>query len=270
MPVGKDQAGVSMWAVVAVLGVLFVGFFLLLGIGGIAWYVIAHRPGPGPVPAPTAPAPGPSAGPTVAPPTVPPSPGPTGPSGDCVRPLPSCATPPTTPPSPAPPAGPVRYARFVDRDGEFTVEYPDTWQVAVASSGVVFYPAGQGPPEGTGAIFSRGMARQGIVPARQDADELVRQSRSRYPDFEVLELSVRPGPFAGTETVFLAARWTNSRGERMRGILLGRYSYSQVANFTLRRVHVFQSQEVAWASLESVFMHMEQSFQPLRQKEENR
>ena len=142
--------------------------------------------------------------------------------------------------------------------------------MSAGSRAVVFYPAGQGPPEGTGAFFSRGMARQGIVPARQDADELVRQSRSRYPDFEVLELSVRPGPFAGTETVFLAARWTNARGERMRGVLLGRYSYSQVANFTLRRVHVFQSQEVAWASLERVFMHMERSFQPLRQREENR
>jgi len=253
--VWTDEAGVSTWAVVAVLGALVVGFFLLLGIGGVAWYVIAHRPGPTPVPTPT----------------VPPSPGPTGPSDDCARVrLPSCGTPPTTPPSPAPTAGPVRYARFVDPEGEFTVEYPDTWQVATPSGGVVFSPAGQGPPEGTYAFFSRGMARQGIVPARQDADELVRQSRSRYPDFEVLELSVRPGPFAGTETVFLSARWTNARGERMRGVLLGHYSHSQVANFTLRRIHVFQAQEVTWASLESVFMHMEQSFEPLRQREENR
>ncbi len=269
--VWADEAGVSTWTVVAVLGALFVGFFLLLGIGGVAWYVIAHRPGPGPVPAPTAPVPGPSAVPTAPPQTVPPSPGPTGPSDDCARVnLPSCGTPPTAPPSAVPTAGPVRYARFIDPEGEFTVEYPDTWQVAQPSSGVVFSPPGQGPPEGAYAFFSRGMARQGIVPARQDAEELIRQSRSRYPDFEVLEQSVRPGPVAGTETVFLSARWSNARGERMRGILLGFYSHSQVANFTLRRVHVFQSQASVWTSLESVFVHMQRSFQPLRQREENR
>lgn len=258
--VWTEQAGVSTWAVVAVLAALAVGFFLLLGLGGIAWYVIAHRPAPELVPAPTAPAPTPPAGPTA------PAPEPLRPSPTA---SPHAPAPPAAQPSPST-AGPVRYARYIDPDGEFAVDYPDTWQVATRSSGVAFSPPGQEPPEGTHAFFSRSMTRQGVVPARQDAEELVRQSRSRHPDFEVLELSVRPGPFPGTEVVFLSARWTNARGERMRGILLGRYSYSQVANFTLRRVHVFQSQEAVWASLESVFMHMEQSFQPLRQREENR
>lgn len=231
------QAGVSVWVVVAVLAALVFGFLVLLGMGGVAWYLISHRPSPPPpVPVPS------GQSPTAAP---------TGPAPQPSAPLPQ-------------PPGPIRYARYIDPDGEFAVDYPDTWRVFPNRQGVVFSPPTEDPREGTQAFFSKlvGQTGRGLIPAQQLLDEVVQGERRRYPDYQVVQRWVRPGPFRETEEAYLEAVWTNARGERMHGA--GRFLllHSATVQASMWRLIFYRSQETAWLSLLPVFQHMEQSFQP--------
>ncbi|MCS7234778.1 MAG: hypothetical protein RMM30_02200 [Armatimonadota bacterium] len=244
----KSQRGFSTWAVVAVLAVLVTGCFVLLGIGGVAWYLLAQRPTPPPpAPQPTAP--------------------PLQPSGPPPGPLPALQPTPAAPPTPDPRTGPspASLSLYIDPQGEFCVRYPAGWQVLPHRAGVAFAPPGEDPQNGTSAFFTRLLGVQGrIVPAREDLESFTAQMRQRHPDFRVDALSVRPMP-QDSESAFLQASWTNARGEPMRGVLIGLYLHSAVARFTLKQWKTFQSQQVAWSSLEPVFQQMARSFTPLRQ-----
>ncbi|MDR7414094.1 MAG: hypothetical protein QN202_07920 [Armatimonadota bacterium] len=229
-----DQAGLSPWAVVAILAVLAVGFFVMLGIGGVAWYLIAHRP----TPAPTGPLPRPS---------------PPAPYGS---------------PAPAPqPRGPVRYAHYIDPDAEFAVDYPETWQVHPWRQGVNFFPPGEDPRHGTLAFFSKalGAGAGRLVPGKQLLNDVVQGQQSRYPDFRVVRWQVRPGLSQGTEEAYLEAVWTNARGERMHGAAHFTILHSYVVRTSMWYMRFYRSQEVAWSSLLPVFEYMVESYKVMGQ-----
>ncbi|MDR7447420.1 MAG: hypothetical protein QN151_07860 [Armatimonadota bacterium] len=257
-----DQAGLSPWAVVAILAVLAVGFFVMLGIGGVAWYVLARRPAP----PPPALQPGQEPAPQPARPATPARPGPQ-PSFPAGQPWPSSPSGPS--PAGGQPAGPppqVSYSWYLDPGGEFCVQYPSGWRVLPGESGVSFTPPGEDSSDGSSASFSRMLATYGrVVPAQQDLDGLVGRMRRQYPDLRVETLQIRPMP-QDSESAFLEASWTNGRGEPMHGVLLGTYLHSRVANFSMKHFKAFQAQRVAWPSLVPVFQHMARSHAFLPQK----
>gem|GEM_PF-1790425 len=158
----------------------------------------------------------------------------------------------------------MRYTRYLDPGGEFAVDYPDSWRVFPHRQGVVFFPSTDDPREGTQAFFSKlyGSPARGVIPAQQLLEEVVQGQQSRYPDYQVVQRWVRPGPFRETEEGYLEAVWTNARGERMHGV--GRFLvfHSAAVQTTMWRLIAYRSQEAVWGSLLPVFQHMEQSFQP--------
>ncbi len=158
----------------------------------------------------------------------------------------------------------MSYDTYLDPEGEFCVKYPVGWQVLTHGvPGVLFTPRGEDPREGASAVFTRMLGVTGrVIPARQDLEHHLEAMRRRYPDLRIVSFSVEPMP-QESERAFVEATWTNLRREPMQAVLLGRYLHSRVANFTMKQWRVFQAQQVAWRSLEPVFMAMARSYTPL-------
>lgn len=148
--------------------------------------------------------------------------------------------------------------RYQDPEGLFTIEYPTAWKVQRAdNSYTVFYR--DDPEEGTLLGVAPRLVLDGEATAAQIIQALVQDVRKRYPDLEVRDQNIQQDPEHGGELAFVDARWTNSRNERMKTMVL--FYVARPGNGrSVLLLFDFQAPEVAFSALEPTFEHMFKSF----------
>jgi len=261
--------GTSATLVVVLVGAFVAGLIFLMVIAGGAYFMIkasatAHGGAAGLQP--SAPAPSQPA----APPQGPAQPQPLTPPQGPAQPQP--LTPPQGP-TPTPPAGPgggvapaapenVQMQPYQDPQGQFSIEYPQGWQVKAEDNGfTIFYK--DDPEEGTAlGVWPRG-SLPGQVGAEQFLETVVQQLRQQYPDFQVTQRTVKPPPNSNQgQVVTASAEWTNHHGERMGTLLQYRIGPAGDGN-TGVVVIAWQAPLVAMKSASAVLYEMYRSFKQL-------
>jgi len=148
---------------------------------------------------------------------------------------------------------------YQDPQGQFSIEYPQGWQVKAEDNGfTIFYQ--DDPEEGTAlGVWPRGMLA-GQVGAEQFLATVVQQLRQQYPDFQVTQRTVKPAPNSGQDQIVTAsAEWTNHRGEHMGTVL--QYRIGPAGNGSTGVVFIaWQAPLVAMKSSGAVLYEMYRSF----------
>ncbi len=206
----------------------------------------APQPPPAPVPAPP---PGPV--------PVPPPPGP--------APAPPPGPAPAPGPVPRPAPAPVEMQSYRDPGGRFMIDYPVGWRTQLLQGGfMAFYK--DHPEEGISFIHNPWGVLRGAFGGREVAQLFMDNAHRKYPDMQVLGQDIkqlaRNGPIR-TDAAILEVAWTNLRGERMRGriaIVATNVQMAGMPNETTLHYWAYQAPEVAWDSMQSIFIQMYQSW----------
>ena len=174
---------------------------------------------------------------------------------------------PLTPPGQAPvgPTGPegttpanVQMQAYQDPQGEFTIEYPQTWQVQVEANGfTVFYQ--DDPVEGTCVAVLPLATLNGQVTPEEFVRTITQQLQQTYPDFHMVKVTVNPSPDQQGQIATASAEWTNHRGEQMGGVVQFKIGPNAEGNTGVVLISQ-QAPIVAWKSASPVLYAIYRSF----------
>ena len=196
---------------------------------------------------------------------------------------------PNLPQPPQPPERPdVNMKTYHEADNRFEIDYPDSWRAQRFEGWVTFY---KDSAESTAFIVNPLVVLPGRKSSRDVTSLIIDSLRKKYPDFKPSSLEVKSvisGPQAAISSGRFEARWTNLRGERMRGRFALNVMYLEPVagvpaydpflppgskpsqglpggkSTTYFMMLAYQAPDFAYDSMEPIFIEMYQSYRHIK------
>jgi hypothetical protein len=154
---------------------------------------------------------------------------------------------------------------YRDAGGRFMIDYPVGWRNQLLEGGFVAFFKDH-PEEGISYVVHPWAELSGPYSGTQALNLFVSAMRKRYPDLQIIGQDVKNiqrQQMLRVDQVIVEATWTNLRGERMRArvaIVVGAMTAPGLSPRSIINYWAFQAPEVAWDSMQSVFIQMHQSY----------